>query len=138
MSYKKIGTVRLAKRLKNLSKGDVILDTSFNKYANGVTSISLIMWDVVRKHIDVSLIHKAEMTYSARNHYTLILSHKDGYTFKFRGMASGYSGEGTRATEKVLSDCGFSRNVIDYIYIQDNDNWIVRKVVTKYQKVFIS
>ena len=138
MNYKTLGTVRLAKRLQNLSKGDVILDTAFNKYANGVTSISLSMWDVIKKHVDVTLIHKAEMTYNTRNHYTLTLSHKHGYTFKFRGMASGYSGEGTRATEKVLRDCGFSQSVIDYIYIQDNDNWIVRKFVTKYQKVFIS
>lgn len=137
MNYKTLGTVRLAKRLQNLSKGDVILDTAFNKYANGVTSISLSMWDVVKKHVDITLIHKAEMTYNTRNHFTLTLSHKDGYTFKFRGMASGYSGEGTRATEKVLRDCGFSQSVIDYIYIQDNDNWIIRQFVTKYQKVFI-
>jgi hypothetical protein len=137
MKYKTIGTVRLAKRLKNLSKGDVILDTAFNKYANGVTSYSLCIWEVIKKHVDISLIHKAEMTFTQKDWYTLTLSHKDGYTFKLRGMSSGYYGEGSRATEKVLLDCGFSQSAIDIIFIKNNENWIIRKFATKGTRVHI-
>ena len=102
------GTKRLTKRLKELSKGDVISDKSFNPYANGVTRFSLAIWETIKKHIDITGFTKAEMTYNTKDHYILTLTHKAGYKFKFHGVSAGYFGEGSRGTQTILQECGFS------------------------------
>lgn len=102
------GLNRLTKRLKNLSVGDVISDKAFNPYANGVTRFSLAIWETIKKHVDITGFTKAEMTFNTKDHYILTLTHKVGYKFKFHGMGAGYFGEGSRGTQTILQECGFS------------------------------
>lgn len=125
-NFHKIGVKRLAKRLTNLEKGDVINDFAFNPYSKGVTRFSLAIWAVIKKYVDVTQFTKAEMTCTeGHTDYEFTLTHKDGYKFVFHGMGSGYHGEGSRATVAVLQECGFSKP--ERIYKHKNENWIMKR-----------
>lgn len=60
-----------------------------------------------------------------RVEYKLILTDDEGETMVFDGcLSSGYSGEGSRGTLKILKDAGFN---VSEDFIQENENFKIFK-----------
>jgi hypothetical protein len=74
----------------------------------GATRTSLRFFNALKKYIDVTKVFKAEMLYSIKTHYTLRLYTINGHTLIFKGVSSGYIGDGTRGCYDILKACGFS------------------------------
>lgn len=103
------------RKLQNfpISKGEWLYDSAFHGM-EGVTKFSLLFWEKLKSKIDIKGFTVAKMTYREKDYtsidkwYTLTLTHKEGFKISFKGCSSGYYGEGSRGTQKILEDIGFS------------------------------
>lgn len=118
-----------------LEHGTYIFDYDFMDNWGG-TRHSLAFWEVVKKHPDFSVnnvlgIEMSFQDYPNRkhqkysDHYRLIIFMKNGARIEFTGFSSGYYGEGSRGTQKVLTDLGLTEKEINFIFEQGNTNWSI-------------
>jgi hypothetical protein len=74
----------------------------------GSTQSSMRFMNALRNVINVDLANRAELRYSQRDHFTLMVWTKDGFELVFKGVSGGYHGEGTRGCYDILKVCGFN------------------------------
>lgn len=121
-----------------LNKGCYISDKDFHGY-NGVTRFSLQFWEKLKSHpafrfedilgIEMSLQERPTRKYQKYGDwFILTLWLTEHRRIDFKGFSSGYHGEGTRGTEKVLKDIREALQLdydIDFIFKHGNENWTI-------------
>jgi hypothetical protein len=74
----------------------------------GSTQGSMRFMNALRKFVNVELAYRAELRYTQRDHFTLVVWTRDGFELVFKGVSGGYHGEGTRGCYDILKVCGFN------------------------------
>lgn len=91
----------------------------------GSTRGSLRFINELRKHIDLSAVHTAKLTYSQGKQFTLWLYTREGFTVHLKGVSGGFFGEGTRGCHDVLKVCGFTQAQCDKAF--KHESFTVKK-----------
>jgi hypothetical protein len=84
----------------------------------GSTRDSLIFLLIVSSEMSCEAV-RAELTHSAKQHFTLKVHLKTGYTLVFKGVAGGYFGEGSRGCYDILKFCGFNEKQCQKVWTNE-------------------
>lgn len=118
-----------------LTEGCYIEDNYYHECA-GCTRYSLQFWEVLKRHSDFSVNDILGIEMSCQEHptrkfqkysdwYILTLWLTDNRSIHFKGFSSGYHGEGSRGTEKILKDLGLTEKEYSFIFEKNNTNWSI-------------
>jgi hypothetical protein len=116
-------TTRFIKR--NTLKRDIERGVKFlseGSYSNvtGSTKSSALFCLALKKHIDFSLVYRADFKHNNRHWYTVTLHFRNGYVVQLKGFSFGYWGEGSRGSMSILSECGFKDSQIVKLFDHAN------------------
>ena len=109
---------------KDINRGVKHLDDGSYHEMGGATVFSEMFWNRVKSRI--GNVKKAECRYDTKKGYRLVLFSDKGFTVILRGCSHGYVGTGSRMTEKVLSECGFSENQIKKVFDKTYDEQLLK------------
>jgi len=117
------GTRKLMKL--EIKPGMYIRDKEFYGIT-GVTRYSLMFWNQIKDRLNT--IIEAQMLFSDRNWYRLMLTTADDVKIVLYGCSSGYHGEGSRGTAQILKEAGFNPKRVDEV-VFSNETFILRRRV---------
>jgi hypothetical protein len=113
---KSTGVIKRTILKRDLQRGVKFINEQAYSNAWGSTRSSALFCMELRKHMDLSLVYRVDMTQTDKHHYTVKLYTKDGYTIMLKGFSFGYWGEGSRGSMAALVECGFTPQQIDRIF----------------------
>jgi hypothetical protein len=113
-------TTKFIKR--NTLKRDIARGVKFlseGSYSNvlGSTKSSALFCLALKKHIDFSLVYRADFKHNNKHWYTVTLHFRNGYVVQLKGFSFGYWGEGSRGSMAILKDCGFKDWQIEKLFV---------------------
>lgn len=100
---------------RDLKRGVKFLSDMAYSEVGGSTRGSTMFLLELRKHIDLSLVYRADLSQNSKHWYTMKLYTKDGYTIMLKGIGFDYFGEGSRGAYAVLTECGFDGKRVERI-----------------------
>lgn len=90
-----IGNVRLKALQEDIARGVKRLSEDAYCKNYGSTRGSLQFLTALNRYINLTAV-RAELRYSQRKHFTLVVKTVNGYELFFKGVSGGYFGEGSR------------------------------------------
>jgi hypothetical protein len=116
---------------RDIKRGVRFINEQAYSKISGCTKSSALFLLELRKHIDFGKVYRVDFKYNQKHHYTVKLFTTDGFVIMLKGFSFGYWGEGSRASQAVLVECGFKPNQIKRLFDHANQKFIrmYRRVV---------
>jgi hypothetical protein len=122
-TYTKKGTIKKTVLKRDLERGVKFLNEMAYSNQGGCTRSSALFCLELKKHIDLSLVHRVDFKKTRGHWFTVTAYTTDGYTIQLKGFSFGYWGEGSRGSMAFLKECGFNDKQINKIFtIADNED----------------
>lgn len=120
--------VNLQALAKDLQRGVTTLSEEAYCSSYGVTQTSIAFALAVRQALGPEHFQakRAEMLYSRQRHYTLRIETFSGFIITFKGVSSGYYGEGSRGAHDILKAFGFDARQCNRVF--ERENFELRKM----------
>lgn len=124
-----INRTDLENKLKYYKEGHGVyrlLDSDLYEECGGTTRYSIELYDELVKIFGRDYFTEMYFEDNA-GILELVLVAYTGDSYVFTGLTGGYGGEGPRGSVKVLKDCGFNPNDVEYVLYEDAENLRLRK-----------
>jgi hypothetical protein len=105
---------------RDLERGVKFLSEGSYSNVTGSTKSSALFCLALKKHIDFSLVYRADFKHNTKHWYTVNLYFRDGYVVQLKGFSFGYWGEGSRGSMAILKHCGFKDWQIEKLFDHAN------------------